>query len=95
VFSLRAAEKLNGWSGNNSSKSGSNVKIITEETADILTSYVNAIRFDVSVGRMNNQNKADAMSSVPELNSIARFQLNQLNSRVSLAQYRYGQLDDM
>ena len=89
-------KKLYGWSDKDSkSRSGSNIKGITEETADILVSYVNAIRLDVSVDRPNIQKIADAVASMPEMSGIAQSQLSQLTTLVSLAQYRNGRLDDM
>ena len=39
------------WSDNSSSSSSSSIKGITESTADVLSSYINAIRADVSVLR--------------------------------------------
>ena len=89
-------KKLYGWSDKDSkSRAGSNIKGITEETADILVSYVNAIRLDVSVDRPNIQKIADAVASMPEMSGIAQSQLSQLTTLVSLAQYRNGRLDDM
>lgn len=89
-------KKLYGWSDKDSkSRAGSNIKGITEETADILASYVNAIRPDVSVDRPNIQKIADAVASMPEMSGIAQSQLSQLTTLVSLAQYRNGRLDDM
>lgn len=89
-------KKLYGWSDKDSkSRAGSNIKGITEETADILASYVNAIRLDVFVDRPNIQKIADAVASIPEMSGIAQSQLSQLTTLVSLAQYRNGRLDDM
>ena len=89
-------KKLYGWSDKDSkSRAGSNIKGITEETADILVSYVNAIRLDVSVNRPNIQKIADAVARMPEMSGIAQSQLSQLTTLVSLAQYRNGRLDDM
>ena len=71
------------------------IKSITEDTADLLASYLNAIRLDVSVNRENLRLILVAVQSVPELNNIARSQLSQLTTLVSLAEARNGKLDDM
>ena len=85
-----------GWSDKDSrSRTGNNIKGITEETADILVSYLNQCRADVSVNRVNIQKIADAVASMPEMSGIAQSQLSQLTTLVSLAQYRNGRLDDM
>ena len=84
-----------GWSDNSSSSSRNSVKSITEETADLLCSYVNDIRLNVSVDRENIKLISDAVKSVPELNVIARSQLTAMNQLVSLAEYRNRMLDDM
>ena len=89
-------KKLYGWSDKDSrSRAGSNIKGITEETADIIASYLNAIRLDVSVDRPNIQKIADAVAKMPEMSGIAQSQLTQLTMLVNLAQYRNGRLDDM
>lgn len=88
-------KKTFGWSDKGNSKAGSSIKNITEETADIIAAYCNAIRLDVSVNRTRIQQIADAVNKVPELNGIAQSQLMQLRELVSLAQYRNGRLDDM
>lgn len=89
-------KKIYGWSDKDSkSRAGSNIKGITENTADIIASYLNAIRLDVSVDRPNIQKIADAVASMPEISGIAQSQLSQLTTLVSLAQYRNGRLDDM
>lgn len=67
-----------GWSDSSSSKSRNSVSGITEEQADILASYVNAIRLDVSVGREQREKLLDTVSVVPEMNEIAKSQLTQL-----------------
>ncbi len=89
-------KKLYGWSDKDSrSRAGNNIKGITEETADIIASYLNAIRLDVSVDRPNIQKIADAVARMPEMSGIAQSQLTQLTMLVNLAQYRNGRLDDM
>lgn len=56
-----------------SSSATNSVKSITEETADLLVSYVNSIRLDLSVVR-EMQGKF-----LPEMSEIAKSQLTQLN----------------
>ena len=58
---------------NGSSSASNSIKGITEETADILASYLNAVRLDVSVIR-EMQGKY-----LPEMSEIAKSQLSQLN----------------
>lgn len=58
---------------NGSSSTTNSIKGITEETADLLASYLNAIRLDVSVIR-EMQGKF-----LPEMSEIAKSQLTQLN----------------
>ena len=58
---------------NGSSSTTNSIKGITEETADLLTSYVNSIRLDLSVVR-EMQGKF-----LPEMSEIAKSQLTQLN----------------
>lgn len=91
------ALKNRGWDfrENGSSSTTNSIKSITEETADLLASYLNAIRLDVSVNREYIKSISDAVKSVPELNVIARSQLTAMNQLVSLAEYRNGVLDDM
>ena len=58
---------------NGSSSATNSIKGITEETADLLSSYVNSIRLDLSVVR-EMQGKF-----LPEMSEIAKSQLTQLN----------------
>lgn len=58
---------------NGSSSTTNSIKGITEETADLLASYLNAIRLDVSVIR-EMQGKF-----LPEMSEISKSQLTQLN----------------
>lgn len=58
---------------NGSSSTTNSIKGITEETADLLASYLNAVRLDVSVIR-EMQGKF-----LPEMSEIAKSQLAQLN----------------
>lgn len=59
---------------NGTSSARNSVKSITEETADILCSYVNAIRLDISVMR------TEQAKFYPEMSVIAKSQLTQLNT---------------
>lgn len=77
------------------SSSSNTVKGITEETADIIASYLNSIRLDVSVKREYVKSIADNVASLPQLNIIAQSQLTAINQLVMLAEYRNGKLDDM
>ena len=67
-------KKVYGWSDNSSSSSRNSVKSITEETGDLIASYLNAIRLDCSVMR------AEQAKYYPEMSEIAKSQLTQLNA---------------
>ena len=58
---------------NGSSSTTNSIKGITEETADLLASYLNAVRLDVSVIREMHG------KFLPEMSEIAKSQLTQLN----------------
>lgn len=58
---------------NGSSSTTNSIKGITEETADLLASYLNAVRLDVSVIREMEG------KFLPEMSEIAKSQLTQLN----------------
>lgn len=62
-----------GWSDNSSSSLTNSVKGITEETGDLISSYLNSIRLDVSVIR------EEQVKCMSESNEIAKSQLTQLN----------------
>lgn len=62
-----------GWSDNSSSSLTNSVKGITEETGDLIASYLNNIRLDVSVIR------EEQVKCMSESNEIAKSQLTQLN----------------
>lgn len=85
------AMKKNGYDslkeGGGSSASGS-IKSITENTADILASYLNAVRADVSVNRATLQQILAAMQGQQQMPVIAQAQLNELRTLVTLAQDR-------
>lgn len=61
-----------------SSSSSSSIKGVTEQTADLLASYINAIRADVSVNRVTLQQILYAVQTQTEMPVIARAQLTQL-----------------
>ena len=75
ITGLFDAMKNNGFDmrENGSSSTTNSIKGITEETADLLASYVNSIRLDLSVVR-EMQGKF-----LPEMSEIAKSQLTQLN----------------
>lgn len=80
-------EKLNqmlGGSLKDSTSASSSMTIsaqgLTEETGDLLASYVNAIRADVSISRGYIQSLVEI--SIPQMNAIAESQLRQLNAIV-------------
>lgn len=62
-----------GWSDNSSSSLTNSVKGITEDTGDLIASYLNSIRLDVSVIR------EEQLKCMSESNEIAKSQLTQLN----------------
>lgn len=62
-----------GWSDNSSSSLTNSEKGITEETGDLIASYLNSIRLDVSVIR------EEQVKCMSESNEIAKSQLTQLN----------------
>ena len=94
IFDALKAKGLD-LSQNGSSSIGNSIKSVTEETANILASYLNAIKLDVSVDRVNIQKITDAVANMPEKSGIVHSQLTQLTTLVSLAQYRNGRLDEM
>ena len=67
-------KKTYGWSDNSSSSSRNSIKSITEETGDLIASYLNAIRLDCSVMR------TEQAKYYPEMSEIAKSQLSQLNA---------------
>ena len=67
-------KKTYGWSDNSSSSSRNSVKSITEETGDLIASYLNEIRADCAVMR------AEQAKYYPEMSEIAKSQLTQLNA---------------
>lgn len=86
-FLSDAYEKINqmlGGSLKDSTSASSSMTIsaqgLTEETGDLLASYVNAIRADVSISRGYIQSLVEI--SIPQMNAIAESQLRQLNAIV-------------
>lgn len=72
------------------------IKNITEETADILASYVNAIRLDVSINRAQVKDIGELLKMrLPEMGQIQKAQLGQLTQIVMLAEARNEKLDRM
>lgn len=72
------------------------IKNITEETADITASYVNAIRLDVSVNRAQVKDIGELLKMrLPEMGQIQKAQLGQLTQIVMLAEARNEKLDRM
>ena len=79
-----------------SSSATNSVKSITEETADLLASYLNSIRLYCAEDNANLKQLTELTKSVlPEISVIARSQLTAMNQLVTLAEYRNGRLDDM
>lgn len=97
ITGILDALKEKGWdlSENGTLSVSNSIKNITEDAADILASYLNSIRLDVSVNRENLRLILIAVQSVPEMNNIARSQLTQLTTLVTLAEARNSKLDDM
>ena len=98
ITGIFEALKNRGWDfrDNGSSSSTKNsIQSITEETADIIASYLNSIRLDVSVNREYIKIISDYLKNIPEMNAISQSQLDAMNQLVSLAEYRNDRLDDM
>lgn len=73
IFEALKKRGLDLRDNGSSSSTKNSIQSITEETADILASYLNAVRLDVSVIR-GMQGKF-----IPEMSEIAKSQLTQLN----------------
>ena len=73
IFEALKKRGLDLRDNGSSSSTKNSIKSITEETDDILASYLNAVRLDVSVIR-EMQGKF-----IPEMSEIAKSQLTQLN----------------
>lgn len=69
-----------GWSDNSSSSLTNSVKGITEETGDLIASYINSIRQYCAVDMENITTIKNAVTKeIPEISEIAKAQLTQLN----------------
>lgn len=81
---------------NGSSSATNSIKGITEETADILASYLNSIRLYCAEDNANLKQLTELTKSVlPDISVIARSQLTSINQLVTLAEYRNGRLDEI
>ena len=79
-----------------SSSTKNSIQSITEETADILASYLNSIRLYCAEDNANLKQLTElTKSALPEISVIAKSQLTAMNQLVTLAEYRNGRLDDM
>lgn len=99
ITGIYDAFKKRGWDfrDNGSSSSTKNsIQSITEETADIIASYLNSIRLYCAEDNANLKQLAElTKSALPEISIIAKSQLTAMNQLVSLAEYRNDRLDDM
>ena len=75
---LESAGYINKDEKAKSSSAGSGIKGVTEQTADLLAGYINAIRADVSVNRVTLQQILIAVQVQSAMPVIARAQLTQL-----------------
>lgn len=92
------AMKNNGFDmrEDGSSSVTNSIKGITEETADLLASYLNSIRLYCAEDNANLKQLTElTKSTLPEISVIAKSQLTAMNQLVTLAEYRNGRLDDM
>lgn len=89
--------KRRGWdfSESDSSSTTNTIKGVTEETADLLAAYLNAIRLDVSVNRENIKAIATNVSLLPAMSEIQKSQLAAMNQLVTLAQVRNDRIDEI
>ena len=99
ITGIFEALKNRGWDfrDNGSSSSTKNsIQSITEETADVIASYLNSIRLYCAEDNANLKQLAElTKSALPEISIIAKSQLTAMNQLVSLAEYRNDRLDDM
>ncbi|MEI3053868.1 MAG: hypothetical protein V8T35_11125 [Prevotella sp.] len=74
-------KKTYGWSDNSSSSSRNSIKSITEETGDLIASYLNSIRLYCAEDNTNLKQLTElTKSALPEMSVIAKSQLAQLNA---------------
>lgn len=81
ITSVLDAMKAAGYDMSDNGKSSSassSIKSISEQTADLLTSYVNAIRADVSIMREMNLKNSEYFAEIPVMSITAQAQLQQL-----------------
>ena len=99
ITGIYDAFKKRGWDfmDNGSSSSTKNsIQSITEETADIIASYLNSIRLYCAEDNTNLKQLAElTKSALPEISVIAKSQLTAMNQLVTLAEHRNDRLDDM
>ena len=99
ITGIYDAFKKRGWDfrDNGSSSSTKNsIQSITEETADIIASYLNSIRLYCAEDNTNLKQLAElTKSALPEISVIAKSQLAAMNQLVTLAEHRNEKLDDM
>lgn len=70
-----------GWSDNSSSSLTNSVKGITEDTGDLIASYLNSIRLYCAEDNTNLKQLTElTKSALPEISVIAKSQLAQLNA---------------
>ena len=83
AFEFQGFDVVSGSNGGNSSMSNG-IKSITEGTADLLASYINAIRADVSVNRtMIAMYYPQFLGALSQNNTIADAQLEQMKAIVN------------
>lgn len=98
ITKIMDALKAQGYDFTDAGTGGvsNSVKNITEETADVLASYMNAIRLDVSVNRAQVKAIGELLQEqMPEMGQIQKAQLGQLTQLVVLAEARNAKLDWM
>ena len=83
AFEFQGFDVVSGSNGGNSSMSNG-IKSITEGTADLIASYINAIRADVSVNRtMIAMYYPQFLGALSQNNTIANAQLEQMKAIVN------------
>lgn len=83
AFQYQGYDVVNG-SGGGGTSTGSSIKSISEGTADLLASYINAIRADVSVNRsMIAMYYPQFLNAITQNNTIANAQLEQMRAIVN------------
>lgn len=96
IFEALKKRGLDLRDNGSSSSTKNSIKSITEETADILASYLNSIRLYCAEDNANLKQLTElTKSALPEISVIAKSQLTAMNQLVTLAEYRNGRLDDM